>query len=71
MLLDVGEGYYEPIKSIIYRYDGSILRTPSEQEVENIVKKCRYNPRLELVITGDNDKVIKKVCEKNAQQLPK
>jgi hypothetical protein len=29
IIIDVGEGYYEPIKSIIYRYDGSILRTPS------------------------------------------
>lgn len=36
--LDVGEGYYEPVKSIIYRYDGTILRTPSEKEVENILK---------------------------------
>ena len=50
--LDVGEGYYEPIKSIIYRYDGSILRTPSEQEVENIMLKCRYNPRQSLIIYG-------------------
>ena len=48
--LYVGEGYYEPIKSIIYRYDGSILRTPSEQEVENIMLKCRYNPRQSLII---------------------
>ena len=31
---DVGEGYYEPIKSIVYGYDGKILRTPSEQEVK-------------------------------------
>ena len=62
---DVGEGYYEPIKSIIYCYDGSILRTPSEQEAENIVQRCRYNPRLDLVITGENDKVIKKLIEKN------
>jgi len=33
--------------------------------VENIIKKCRYNPRLDLIINGDTDKVIKKVCEKN------
>lgn len=26
---DVGEGYYEPIKSIIYTYNGEIKRTPS------------------------------------------
>jgi len=34
---DVGEGYYEPIKSIIYEYDGNILRTPSEAEVKIII----------------------------------
>jgi len=26
---DVGEGYYEPIKSVIYNYEGDIIRTPS------------------------------------------
>ena len=30
---DVGEGYYEPVKSIIYEFNGKILRTPSEKEV--------------------------------------
>lgn len=55
---DVGEGYYEPVKSIIYRYDGSILRTPSEPEVENILKKCRYNPKKDFIIDGKDDKVI-------------
>jgi hypothetical protein len=57
-ILDVGEGYYEPVKSIIYRYDGSILRTPSEPEVENILKKCRYNPKKDFIIDGKDDKVI-------------
>lgn len=28
---DTGDGYYEPVKSIIYTFDGKILRTPSEQ----------------------------------------
>jgi hypothetical protein len=50
--LDVGEGYYEPVKSIIYRYDNSILRTPSEKEVENILKRCRYNPKKDIVLSG-------------------
>ncbi len=36
LILDVGEGYYEPIKSIIFKYDGTILRTPSESEVINL-----------------------------------
>ncbi|CAD8111804.1 unnamed protein product [Paramecium sonneborni] len=62
---DVGEGYYEPVKSIIYRYDGSILRTPSEPEVENILKKCRYNPKKDFIIDGKNDKVIQKMTQKS------
>lgn len=57
-ILDVGEGFYEPVKSIIYKYDGSILRTPSEPEVENILKKCRYNPKKDFIIDGKDDKVI-------------
>jgi len=31
--LDVGEGYYEPVKSLIYSYDNRVLRIPSEKEV--------------------------------------
>lgn len=58
IIIDVGEGYYEPVKSIIYRYDGSILRTPSEGEVENILKRCRYNPKKDFIIDGKDDKVI-------------
>ena len=50
---DVYEGYYEPIYSIIYNYDGSILRTPDKKEVEFIMSKCRYNPnKLDYVMTG-------------------
>jgi hypothetical protein len=48
----VGEGYYEPVKSIIYRYDGTIHRTPSEKEVENILKRCRYNPKKDIILSG-------------------
>ena len=50
---DVNEGYYEPIYSIIYTYDGKILRTPDKKEVEFIMKKCRYNPnKLDYIMTG-------------------
>mmetsp|Transcript_25323 Transcript_25323/g.22348 ORF Transcript_25323/g.22348 Transcript_25323/m.22348 type:complete len:166 (+) Transcript_25323:53-550(+) len=45
---DVGDGYYDPIASIIYEYNGEILRTPNEKEVEWIISKCRYNPRTKL-----------------------
>jgi hypothetical protein len=54
------------VKSIIYEYNGKILRTPSEKEVEGIIAKCRYNPR-QLNIGGEDDKMIKKVIEKNQQ----
>lgn len=63
---DVGEGYYEPIMSIIYSYKGEILRTPSQAEVENIVRKCRYNPRVSLGdVSGYDDFIIKKVISDN------
>lgn len=68
--IDVGEGYYEPVKSIIYKYDGSILRTPSEQEVEFILKKCRYNPKTDRIQSGIKDKVIQKMIEKEGKHPP-
>ena len=42
---DTGDGYYEPVKSIIYTFDGQILRTPTEEEVKFILAKCRYVPK--------------------------
>jgi len=61
---DVGDGYYDPVASIVYDYAGQVLRTPSEKEVEWIVSKCRYNPRTKLgVLKGENDRVIKKAIE--------
>ena len=61
---DTGDGYYEPVKSIIYTYEGSILRTPSEEEVKFIMEKCRYVPKL-VTIGGEKDKIIKKVLTTN------
>lgn len=57
---DTGDGYYEPVKSIIYTYEGQILRTPIEAEVKFIMQKCRYVPKL-VNIDGEKDKIIKKV----------
>ena len=55
--------------SIIYSYEGEILRTPSQAEVENIVKKCRYNPRVALGdVSGYDDFIIKKVISDNNEQ---
>lgn len=64
---DTGDGYYEPIKSIIYTYDGEILRTPAEDEVKFIMRKCKYVPKL-VHIDGEKDKIIKKVIEGQQKQ---
>lgn len=57
---DTGDGYYEPVKSIIYTYEGKIFRTPAEEEVKFIMEKCRYVPK-QVAIGGEKDRVIKKV----------
>lgn len=59
---DTGDGYYEPVKSIVYNYDGKIHRTPTEQEVKFILEKCRYVPKA-VDIDGSKDRVIKKILE--------
>ena len=41
----MGDGYYEPVASIVYTYEGQVSRTPNEKEVEWIIERCRYNPR--------------------------
>eukprot|EP00331_Platyophrya_macrostoma_P020155 CAMPEP_0176464638 /NCGR_PEP_ID=MMETSP0127-20121128/36675_1 /TAXON_ID=938130 /ORGANISM="Platyophrya macrostoma, Strain WH" /LENGTH=211 /DNA_ID=CAMNT_0017857171 /DNA_START=14 /DNA_END=649 /DNA_ORIENTATION=- len=68
---DVGDGYYEPVASIVYTYKGQVLRTPSEKEVEWVIEKCRYNPRKKGVLGGEHDKVIKKAIEKSNEPIPK
>lgn len=55
------------MKSIIYTWDGKILRNPSEQEVEFIMAKCRYVPKL-VDIDGAKDFMIKKVIEKDGKK---
>ena len=64
---DTGDGYYEPVKSIIYTFDGKILRTPEEDEVKFIMAKCRYVPKA-IEIDGSKDKVIKKVLEQEKKK---
>jgi len=62
---DTGDGYYDPIRSLVYSYDSKIiLRTPSAEAVEWIRTKCRYNPReVPEPITGEKDQIIMKVLE--------
>ena len=43
--LDVGEGYFDPVKGIICDYKGDFRRDLEEGEDNWITKNCRYNPR--------------------------
>lgn len=45
ILKDTGNGFFEPIRGILYSYDkANILKTPNEEEIKWIKSKCRYNP---------------------------
>ena len=55
------------MKSIIYTFDGKILRTPTEEEVKFIIAKCRYVPKA-IDIDGKKDIVIKKVLEQEKKK---
>ena len=58
--------------SIIYEYSGKILRTANQAEVENIIAKCRYNPRISLgKVSGTDDFIIKKVLQDNEDERVK
>ena len=55
------------MKSIIYTYDGNIFRTPSEEEVNFIMAKCRYVPKA-VDIDGHKDRVIKRVLQQESKK---
>ncbi|KAI3389473.1 hypothetical protein SNEBB_004212 [Seison nebaliae] len=40
---DIGEGFYDPSKKIVFTYDGNFLRHSTEEEDKWIVGKCRKN----------------------------
>lgn len=62
---DTGDGYFDPIRTLVYSYDGKkLLRTPEDEEVDWITRTCRYEPRsTEKPLTGDEDEIIKRVME--------
>ena len=62
---DTGDGYFDPIRTLVYDYDGKMLiRTPDEEEVEWITKTCRYEPRESRVpLTGEEDEILMRVME--------
>lgn len=62
---DTGDGYFDPIRTLVYSYDGKILlRTPEASEVDWITRTCRYEPRRTATpLTGDDDAIITRVME--------
>lgn len=56
--LDVGDGFYEPGRNLVYSYDKrEILRKVSNQEADIIKSKYRYEPVLRD-IKGQDDSTI-------------
>lgn len=59
---DIGDGFYDPIKRVICKYDGQFSRELNVGEEQWIVEKCRYEPRKpkedERVMDGSTDKII-------------
>jgi len=62
---DTGEGFFDPIRSLIYNYEGTtLLRTPNAEEVDWIVRNCRYEPReAKEILTGESDEIVMRVMQ--------
>ena len=62
---DTGDGFFDPIRSLVFDYEGKVIkRTPNEEEVDWITRKCRYQPRATREpITGEEDEIIMRVVE--------
>ena len=62
---DTGDGYFDPIRTLVYSYDGKkLIRTPDADEVGWITRTCRYEPReSKLPLTGEEDEIINRVME--------
>ena len=66
---DTGDGYFDPIRTLVYSYDGKqLLRTPKASEVDWITRTCRYEPRQTATpLTGDDDEIISRIMELQSQ----
>lgn len=67
---DIGDGFYDPVKRIICKYDCQFARELYVGEEEWIVQKCRYNPRKqkegeEMTLDGSTDKIIQEMIKLN------
>ena len=65
---DLGDGYYNPLKRMICKYDGTFMRELEPGEEEWIVQKCRYQPRKNLdpvKLDGTDDEIIREMISLN------
>ena len=66
---DIGDGFYDPMKHIISKYDGEFKRNLSSTEEEQwILDKCRYVPNPlgdDSNVDGSEDKVIQEMIKLN------
>ena len=65
---DLGDGYYDPLKRMICRYDGQFKRELAPGEEEWIFNKCRYNPRIyedDTHLDGAADKIDREMIRLN------
>ena len=65
---DIGDGYYDPTKRIICKYDGEFKRNLELNEEQWITEKCLYKPRAfddDSHMDGSEDKIIKEMIKLN------
>ena len=65
---DIGDGFYDPTKRIICKYDGEFKRDLEPGEEQWITEKSRYNPRIfedDTHLDGRDDAIIKEMIMLN------
>ena len=64
----MGDGYYDPLKRMICKYEGQFKRELAPGEEEWIFNKCRYNPRVyedDSHLDGSSDKIVREMIKLN------
>lgn len=65
---DLGDGYYDPQKHMVCKYDGQFMRETNPGEEEWILNKCRYNPKIHddnTHLDGQDDMIIQEMIKLN------
>ena len=72
LIADLGDEYYDPTRNLIFSYDRKeIKRTPNQQEIDWIVKKCGYqidSSKVEM-IEGKNDQTVVKIISNRRKNV--